>query len=593
MKSFSNCFIAMVLLLCLVFVGCGGGGDSDLSVGDNPEGEGGTIGVRMGAVIDGNFIDGRLSTGLGSGEILAAEGSTMVEATLTDAFGQPYTPPVDVTFTSNLAGSGKATIDDVVTTENGTASAVYRASGGAGTDVITATATVNGQALKATAILEIAPRGAGAIEFKSATPETIVLTGTGGAGRAEISQVVFRVVDIFGAPSPNQEVLFELSTTIGGLTLEPTSAISNQEGLVRTYVKSGKVSSTVRVKATLADTAITTVSDLLVVSTGLPDQNSFSLSASVLNPEAFPYNGVISYIDIHASDHFNNPVPDGTAIYFTAEGGQIQDQCFTIDGRCVVEWRSSDPRPNDGRVTILATAIGEESFIDINGNGIFDAEDNYIDRNKNGLRDESDYYWLSHGFDLSSETFRDDNQNGKWDDPNDPLYDPLNDWPEEFVDFDRDGIFNPNKNGIYNGTLCSDDAEADSLCTKKLLNVRDSLVLVMSESFANISFRPNVVDLTTATGQESQNVEIAIGGQLFNQPMPAGSTVEFSTTNGTLVGEKSIKIGNTNFDGPIVFAVTIERESDPNKKAVGMLQVKITTPNDNISSASIPVRDDG
>ena len=37
-------------------------------------------------------------------------------------------------------------------------------------------------------------------------------------------------------------------------------------------------------------------------------------------------------LDVIASDHFNNPVPDNTAIYFTTTCGQIEDKCYTKDG---------------------------------------------------------------------------------------------------------------------------------------------------------------------------------------------------------------------------------------------------------------------
>lgn len=51
------------------------------------------------------------------------------------------------------------------------------------------------------------------------------------------------------------------------------------------------VATHVRVKATVQSTAITTVSDNIVISTGLPDQNSFSLSVDVFNPEGWQYDG--------------------------------------------------------------------------------------------------------------------------------------------------------------------------------------------------------------------------------------------------------------------------------------------------------------
>ena len=62
----------------------------------------------------------------------------------------------------------------------------------------------------------------------------------------------------------------------------------------------------------------TTTSKTLVVSTGLPDQNSVSLSASVLNIEgAYDTDGKTSEITVRLADKFNNPAPDGSAAIFS------------------------------------------------------------------------------------------------------------------------------------------------------------------------------------------------------------------------------------------------------------------------------------
>lgn len=95
-----------------------------------------------------------------------------------------------------------------------------------------------------------------------------------------------------------------------------------------------------------------------------------------------------------------------------------------------------EPRPSDGRITILATAIGDESFTDLNGNGRYDAMDFFEDL---------------------PEAFRGDNENG--------LYD---DGMEEFLDFNSDGVYAP-ENGIYNGVLCSDEAKQSGDGTTELV----------------------------------------------------------------------------------------------------------------------------
>ena len=95
----------------------------------------------------------------------------------------------------------------------------------------------------------------------------------------------------------------------------------------------GNVATTVRVTATVVGLSIGTQSDQLTVTTGIPDQDSTSLSIETLNPEAWNRDGIVDTVTIRLSDRFNNPVPNGTAVTFTTEGGQIVSQCLTTAAR--------------------------------------------------------------------------------------------------------------------------------------------------------------------------------------------------------------------------------------------------------------------
>ncbi len=322
------------------------------------------------------------------------------------------------------------------------------------------------------------------IEFVTATPENIALKGAGGAGRPETSVVVFKVLDDNGGYLSNVTVNFSLSSSVGGLELTPTSSVTNSEGLAGTYVTAGNVATSIRVLATVTvgtDT-MSTMSSSLVVSTGIADKNSFSLSQEVCSIQGWSHDKETVGFTIMAADHFNNPVPDDTAIYFTTEGGAIEPYCLTIDGECSVTWKSQEPRPEgggnelrDGRATILAMVIGEESFIDTDGNGLFDSADD-VD------------YW-----------------------------DPSNDLPEAFLDIDEEGVhddfyeefwdFNVNgdydlANGMYNGILCSGSAETNGDCTKDSLVVSESAVLIMAtdEANATVTISGTVATFTVSDG---------------------------------------------------------------------------------------------
>ena len=146
-----------------------------------------------------------------------------------------------------------------------------------------------------------------------------------------------------------------------------------------------------------------------------------------------------SALTIIASDRLGEPVPDGTAINFITEGCQITPAtCTTTNGTCAVTFRSADYKPigetidyggstgvqgavaalaydgstpitidhdttigpalfvQNGRVTVLAYALGEESFVDSNGNNMwdpgetfYDLGDLFLDSNENGIWDSN------------------------------------------------------------------------------------------------------------------------------------------------------------------------------------------------------------
>jgi hypothetical protein len=179
------------------------------------------------------------------------------------------------------------------------------------------------------------------INFISATPQTIALKGTGGPPRSETSVLVFRVIDQYGNSVPNQIVNFNLSTEVGGLSLSNPNDVSDSEGRVQVTVNAGNMSTHVRVHAILdSNPLIRVVSDELVVSTGLPDQDSITLFSKFVEIKIDEWGYGKAELDIvfQAADHFNNCVSDGTVVYFTTEGGSIESSATTEKGGCKVRW---------------------------------------------------------------------------------------------------------------------------------------------------------------------------------------------------------------------------------------------------------------
>lgn len=631
----------LALLCAMLLAACGGGGSSSggcttIDPNRDPNLPGcGTGGGSTGKATITLTITDRSGAALTS---IAPGGSATLTAVLKDA-NNAVAPNVVVVFTSTDNNAVFSAANGSVVSDSSGKATVQLSPGAttsAGSYVITASATVGTVPLSASANYTVgsSPGTNGSqLTFVSATPQTIALKGTGGAGRQESATVTFKVLDNGGNPVAGQNVSFALNTTAGGITFSPASASSNAAGLVSTTVSSGTINTPVRVTATL-NGSITSLSDQLVVSTGVPEQNSFSLSAAINNVEGGQFNGCTaptgSAITARLADHFHNPAPDGTAVSFTAEGGSIDASCLTgliqttqpdgsilttkgTPGECSVRFCAGNPRPADGRVTILAYALGEESFSDSNGNNRYDAGEPYTDlgetfRNDRAITDANangtdDVYASSSKVRATGEQYIDSNANNSWD---------------------------QNGNGIYNGVLqTTPNVNTGNANT---VHVRQSLVMVLSNS------TPNIQLLTSAGSAPTLALTPCTNNQIYNNttltfrfairdnnptvfatnrradhpndiewladrpgnPLPAGTRIAFSTSNGTLISPSSYTVQNTNEADSSAWIYSVSMISDAvqdvtlrcsNVVNTGALTITVTTPNGTVTQTSFTVTD--
>lgn len=456
---------------------------------------------------------------------LSAYGTTSVTATVTGGGSGSQT----VNFSSGCSSSGKAALSTGITTILGVATGSYRDNGCASTDTITA--TVSGGLATNSATLVVTPPTTGSIQYVSSVPSNISLKGTGGT---EVSKVSFKVLDTGNNPISGRLVTFGLSTTAGGIILTPGgTATSDANGVVVTNVNAGTVSTPVRVTASTCSTAtnpctgtvLTTQSSQLTVTTGIPDQYGFSLAAATHNIEGWSTDGTKSVLSARLADHFKNPVPDGTAVVFTSEGAAVDGQCVTTSGICTVTFTSQNGRPTNGRVTVLASAVGEETFTDVNGNGWADLvsgktpANEMIDPNGNPT-------------DLP-EAFVDYNENG--------VLDP----GEPFKDFNQNGNYDA-ADGKFSGVLCDDvtsgRSSAGTCSATHSIDVRQTQVIVLSSStpsLKNMVSDPIVLPpCNTTNGDVPYTFHVTVV-DLNGNAMPAGTKVEFSTDNGKITSPAS------------------------------------------------------
>ncbi len=311
--------------------------------------------------------------------------------------GVPSSVPVMVRFTSPCATNGLASLPASVMTVNGTATAVYTDKGCSGTDTITVSADGAAAVQTAVTILRAPPV---ALQFVSATPDVISVSGVGGSPS---SLVIFRAVNAAQQPVSELPVTLSLATPVGGVTLDgqagPVTKRTAQDGTVRVSVVAGTQPGPVRVAATAEGGGLSALSSLLTIQTGLPAQSRFSLSVETFNIEGWDVDGTSTKVTIRAADRIGNPVPDGTTINFRSAGAAIEPSCRTTGGACSVTFSSQANRPQSGRVAILAWAVGEENFTDLNGNNRYDAGEPFgdlgnafVDANLNDVFDSGEEF---------------------------------------------------------------------------------------------------------------------------------------------------------------------------------------------------------
>jgi hypothetical protein len=533
----------------------------------------GSTTVQMGNGTGAGFVAGQIGVQNGS---LSAGGSTSLTISLVQTGGTLFTGSATIGFNSNCIAAGTAQIQvngvtnntNSVTTNTGIATVTYVAKGCSGADVVTATSTVNASPLSASGTVTVAAATIGSISFVSATPTNIALKGTGDASRPESSTVVFQVLDSSNGPVSGAMVNFALNTNTGGITLTSASAISDVNGKVQTVVNAGTVATSVKVTATISSTvpAISTQSSQLTVTTGIATARNFSLSVGCNNIEGWDYDGVQTPVTARLSDRFQNPVPDGTAVTFHALGGKIGAQCTTSttateSGVCSVNITSQAFRPVDGRIPILAMAIGEESFTDANGNGAFDVGEAFFD---------------------TSEAFEDDAESGPPAGPPPPTGVLAYAAGDFFYDFNNNGVHD-GPDGNFNGVLCNDPARCAG---PNSAGIGARNVIIFSGSAAQITGSSGGVAIPPAGISMSLNGAAGLSFLIYDvngNVLPGGTTVALGASGAglTVAAPSSFAIPctgiwkNTPFGGITQFNFTISASTTT---GTGVVTLTVTTP---------------
>ncbi len=274
-------------------------------------------------------------------DTILADGSstTTVTAEVLDVYGNPMSSGQEVTFQTSLGSITEYAYTDT----QGIAEAILTA----GTN--TGKATISVSASQANAYTEV--------YFTSGQASNVVLVsvsacsiGVQGSGDNETSTLTFEVRDNTGTPldiSQQVTVDFEIvGSAAGGEFLEPISDLTDAIGRVQTTLNSGTVAKTVKVKATITSSSISSEATSIAIHGGPPDVDHFSVVPQYKNFAGWMTYGLQNAITAFVGDQYGNPVPEGTSIYFSSTGGIVEGSATTDAlGQASVILLSADPLP--------------------------------------------------------------------------------------------------------------------------------------------------------------------------------------------------------------------------------------------------------
>ena len=227
------------------------------------------------------------------------------------------------------------------------------------------------------------------------TTTNAVVLGAKNSGSSASSQVEFTVY-ANGVPAANQDVILDLIRSPSDFNFvsqgnRTTKTLkSDSLGRVTVNLYPGNIPGPVEIKASLSSNANTfALAKNISVATGRPTQNGVTLAIgkNVLADNAIDTTSISPYL----TDRQGNLVPDGTVVSFVAEGGTVTPNCATVNGNCTVTFTSQNPRPANGRVSVIAYVEGDKAYSDLNGDNVYTIGiDDLLDNIGHFFRDDNE-----------------------------------------------------------------------------------------------------------------------------------------------------------------------------------------------------------
>ncbi len=310
---------------------------------------------------------------------------------------------VSATFTAKCGSFSPATASS---DGKGVITSTFQPGGTCQTEDITLTATATGSTITSTKVVKVAGATPSTVNFNGASNPLLVAQSVG--GELSRSRLTFKVSKSDGDPVGSQQLIATLSEASirAGIqfdgattTTDPQTIITGSDGLATVNVVSGNIFVPVVVTASLKDNpSVSATTYGVAVTSGKATQRTMSLASVSASMESWGFDGVKNQLTMSVSDRLGNPLPKGTVVTFVTNNGIIGSTTggtctLAADSTCSITYSSinADSRPANGRNAILAYLNGEESFIDTNGDNLWQVGEDfvsigwpYIDLNESG-----------------------------------------------------------------------------------------------------------------------------------------------------------------------------------------------------------------
>lgn len=438
---------------------------------------------------------------------LVSGGSTLITLIIKDTDNN-YKNNQEVTFSADC---GSFSNPKVVSSSEGNISNTYYAydiagklcSGNQKITVTPSTSTINSKDI----FVNIQAATATSIVYNSKDELKIPVQGSGSSSSSQVEFTVYSN----GTTLANQDVTLSLNNAPRGSSFvslgntEDRTVKTDSNGKVIVNIYPGDIPGPVEIKATLPS-GFSALAKNITITMGRATQNSFSLSVSKNSLEN-DKDGDTTTIVARLADRNGNDVPDGTVVNFITEGGKVDGACSTVKGQCSVELSTQNPRPADGRVSVLAYVEGDKSYVDTNGDNIYTPLEDTLVNNIGSF-------------------FRDDNENN--------LYD------------NRIGEFKYDRQLLGSRLTCGISSFSEpniaNTCDNQLSAIlRQQIVLYFADSTATIR------DLLASGSSLSFNL---FGKSALTTPMPSGTTIAV-TPEDTTDNNKSCTAALSSGSNPI------------------------------------------